>query len=84
MMDVKQLGWFLLIGLIAGWLAGVILKGRGFGVLGDIIVGVLGAVVGGWLFSAVGLSAYGSIGILAMALLGAVVFLGLISLVKRA
>ena len=47
--------WFILIGLIAGWLAGVLVKGGGFGVLGDIVVGVLGALLGGWLFRALGI-----------------------------
>lgn len=83
-MDAKQLAWFLVIGLAAGWLAGMIMKGRGFGVLGDIVVGILGAVIGGWLFSAIGLTAYGSMGTLVMSCIGAVVFLGAVSLVKRA
>ncbi len=74
----------LVIGLIAGWLAGLIMKGRGFGVVGDIVVGVVGAVVGSWIFSALGLSAYGFLGVIIMALVGAVVFLGLVSLIKRA
>jgi len=76
--------WVLFIGLIAGWLAGLILKGRGFGIIGNLIVGVVGAVVGSWLFSALGLAAYGSFGTLITTLVGAVVFLGLISLVKHA
>lgn len=43
--------WFLIIGMIAGWLAGLIMRGHGFGLLGNMIVGVLGAMVGGYLFS---------------------------------
>ncbi len=82
-MTIENVLWFLLVGFIVGWLAGIIMKGRGFGVLGDIIVGVLGAVVGGWLFSVIGLSAYGTLGAMIMALIGAMVFLGLISLIKR-
>lgn len=82
-MTVEQMFWFLFIGLIAGWLAGVLVKGHGFGVIGDIIVGMLGAVVGGWLFGAVGLSAYGTLGAILMALVGAVFLLFLIGLVKR-
>ena len=76
--------WVLLIGLVAGWLAGLIMEGRGFGVLGDIIVGVMGAVVGSWLFSRLGFAAYGTIGAIVTALVGAIVLLGLISLVKHA
>lgn len=83
-MTAQQFVWFLLIGLIAGWLSGLIMKGRGFGFLGDMLVGGLGAVIGGWVFSAVGLAAYGTTGALITALVGAVVFLGLISLVKHA
>ena len=83
-MTIQSLVWVLLIGLVVGWLAGVIMKGRGFGVLGDIIVGILGAVVGSWLFGILGLSAYGTAGSLLMALVGAVVLLGLISVVKSA
>jgi uncharacterized membrane protein YeaQ/YmgE (transglycosylase-associated protein family) len=50
---------FLVIGLVAGWLAGQIMKGSGFGLVGDLILGVVGAFIGGWLFSLLGLSARG-------------------------
>ena len=53
---------FLIIGAIAGWLAGTIMKGRGFGLLGNMVVGIVGAFVGGFLFSAVGLASYGLVG----------------------
>ena len=76
--------WTLLIGLVAGWLAGLFMEGRGFGMLGDIIVGVLGAIVGAWCFSFLGLSAYGMVGLLLMAFFGSIVLLGLIGVVKRA
>ena len=81
---MEHLVWVLVVGLIAGWLAGLIMKGRGFGVLGNIIVGVVGAVIGSWIFSVLGLSAYGFLGVIIMSLVGAVVFLGLVSLIKRA
>jgi uncharacterized membrane protein YeaQ/YmgE (transglycosylase-associated protein family) len=67
--------WFLIIGAIAGWLAGTIMKGSGFGILGNIIVGVLGAIVGGFLLELIGFSAYGLIAKLITALIGAVVLL---------
>ena len=54
--------WFLLIGLAAGWLAGQIMKGGGFGVVGDLVVGVIGAILGGFLFGLLGLSASGLLG----------------------
>ena len=54
--------WFLLIGLAAGWLAGHVMQGGGFGLIGDIIVGVIGALLGGFLFSLLGIVAGGLIG----------------------
>ena len=77
--------WFLIIGLVAGWLAGVLMKGGGFGMIGDLVVGVIGAVLGGWLFGALGISAGGGlIGSLVVAVIGAVVLLFLVRLIKRA
>lgn len=52
--------WFAIIGIIAGWLAGQIMKGRGFGLLGNLVVGVIGAVIGGWLAGALGIGASGA------------------------
>jgi uncharacterized membrane protein YeaQ/YmgE (transglycosylase-associated protein family) len=75
--------WFLATGVIAGWLAGVVTKGRGFGLFGDLIVGVVGSVLGGWIFGVLGLSAYGLVGSIVMALIGAVALLSLIRIVKR-
>ena len=46
---------WILIGVVAGWLAGLIVKGRGFGLLGDILIGIIGAVVGGWLSARLGI-----------------------------
>ena len=76
--------WFLLIGLAAGWLAGQIMKGGGFGLVGDLIVGVIGALLGGFLFGVLGLYAGGLLGSLIMATVGAVVLLWLLRFVKRA
>ena len=75
--------WFLIIGLIAGWIAAHIMKGRGFGLFGDIVVGIIGAVIGGYLFQMVGVAAYGTLGTIIMAVIGAMVFLFLVSLMKR-
>lgn len=75
----------LLIGAIAGWLAGVIVKGYGFGILGNIVVGIIGAFVGSWLLSAFGISVGGGIvGAILGATIGAVVFLLLLSFLRRA
>jgi uncharacterized membrane protein YeaQ/YmgE (transglycosylase-associated protein family) len=77
--------WFLVIGLIAGFLAGKLVKGGGFGVVGDLIVGVIGAVLGGWLFGVLGIFPGGGlIGSLIVATVGAVVLLWLVRLIKRA
>lgn len=76
--------WFLLIGLIAGTLAGVIMKGGGYGIIGDIILGVLGSVLGGWLFKEFGVSAGGGLAAsLAVATVGAVVLILILRLLKR-
>ncbi len=74
--------WFLLIGLIAGWIAGMIMKGHGFGVIGDIIVGIVGSLIGGYLFSALGVNVYGTLGSIVMAVIGAVVLLFLLRLLR--
>jgi uncharacterized membrane protein YeaQ/YmgE (transglycosylase-associated protein family) len=74
--------WFLLIGLAAGWLAGQIMKGGGFGLLGDLIVGVIGAFLGGFLFRLLGLTASGLIGELVTATVGAIVLLLLLRAMK--
>ncbi|MFY9825880.1 MAG: GlsB/YeaQ/YmgE family stress response membrane protein [Thermoanaerobaculia bacterium] len=77
--------WFILIGLIAGWLAGQVMKGGGYGVLGDIIVGILGALLGGWLFGALGIwPGGGLLGSLIVAFIGACILLFLVRLIKRA
>jgi uncharacterized membrane protein YeaQ/YmgE (transglycosylase-associated protein family) len=67
--------WFILIGACAGWLAGQILKGGGFGVVGNSIVGVVGAVIGGLLFGLVGFTATNLLGQLISATVGAIVLL---------
>ena len=76
---VMSVIWFLLIGAVAGWLAGLIMKGGGFGLVGNMVVGVLGSVIGGYLFDSVGVSA----GNLLTALIGALVLLFLVGLLRR-
>jgi uncharacterized membrane protein YeaQ/YmgE (transglycosylase-associated protein family) len=76
--------WFILIGLAAGWVAGQLMKGGGFGVVGDIIVGVIGALLGGFLFRTLGVSAGGGLlGSLIVAIIGAVILLFLLRLIKK-
>ena len=77
--------WLLVVGLVAGWLAGMLVKGGGFGLIGDLVVGVIGAFLGGWLFSTLGASAGGGLlGSIIVATVGAIVLLFLVRLVKRA
>lgn len=76
--------WTIIIGILAGFLAGKVVKGHGMGVLVDLVVGIVGSILGGWLFSIVGLVAYGLIGRLFMAFVGAVVLLLLVRALKRA
>lgn len=76
--------WFLVIGIIAGWLAGNIMKGGSFGLIGDLVVGVVGSFIGGYLFGYLGLgNAYGTFGEIGMATVGAIVLLGVIRLIWR-
>lgn len=80
-----EIVWFIIIGLIAGWLAGVLVKGGGFGVIGDIIVGVIGAFLGGYLFRFLGVSAgSGMVGSIIVATIGAIVLIVILRLIKRA
>ncbi|HXK12419.1 MAG TPA: GlsB/YeaQ/YmgE family stress response membrane protein [Vicinamibacteria bacterium] len=76
--------WFLLVGLVAGWLAGKLTKGSGFGVVGDVAIGVIGAFVGGFLFRLVGISAGGTIGSIIVATVGAVVLVVVVKALKKA
>ncbi|HEY3052235.1 MAG TPA: GlsB/YeaQ/YmgE family stress response membrane protein [Thermoanaerobaculia bacterium] len=83
-MTLEGLIWFLLVGLIAGWLAGKVMRGGGFGIVGDMIVGVIGALLGGWLFGILGIAAGGLIGQIIVAFVGALVLLFLLRLIRRA
>jgi uncharacterized membrane protein YeaQ/YmgE (transglycosylase-associated protein family) len=77
--------YWIIVGLIAGWLAGVVMKGGGYGLVVDIILGVLGGIVGGWLFGALGIAQGGSlVGSIIVAFVGAVVLVAITRLLKRA
>ncbi|MGA9627968.1 MAG: GlsB/YeaQ/YmgE family stress response membrane protein [Bryobacteraceae bacterium] len=76
--------WFILIGIAAGWLAGQLMKGGGYGLIGDLVVGVIGAFLGGWLLGLLGIVPGGLIGRLVTATIGAVVLLFLVRLIKKA
>lgn len=81
-MDITGLLIFLAIGAIAGWLAGTLMKGGGFGLLANIVVGIIGAVIGGFLFGLLGISAGGLLGAIVTATVGAVVLLFIIGKLK--
>lgn len=83
-MGTESLIIFLVIGIVAGWLAGKIMKGGGFGLVGDLVLGVIGAFVGGWVFGMLGILPVGILGTLISATAGALILLFLIRLVKKA
>jgi len=77
--------WWILIGLIAGFLAGKVMKGGGFGVLMDILIGIAGSILGGWLFGMLGIFPGGGlIGSILVAFVGACILLWLVRLIKKA
>jgi uncharacterized membrane protein YeaQ/YmgE (transglycosylase-associated protein family) len=81
-MSTEHLLLFLVIGILAGFLAGKIMKGSGFGLIGDLIVGVIGSFIGVWVFGLLGISAGGVLGLLVAAIVGALLLLYIIRLVK--
>lgn len=83
-MDVQGIIIWIIVGAIAGWLAGMVVKGGGFGLIGDIVVGIVGAVIAGWLLPQIGIVIGG--GIIAAiidAFIGAVILLIILRLIKR-
>ena len=83
-MEIQTLVIILAIGAVAGWLAGVIMKGGGYGLLGDIVIGIIGAFVGGFLFGLLGISAGGLIGQIITATVGAIVLIFVLRMLKKA
>ena len=83
-MEAAELIIFLAIGALAGWLAGTLMKGGGFGLLGNIVVGVIGAFVGGFVFAFLGVSTGGLIGAIFTATAGAALLLFIIGVLKKA
>ncbi|MFT5032854.1 MAG: putative membrane protein YeaQ/YmgE (transglycosylase-associated protein family) [Bermanella sp.] len=83
-MNIEGLLVFLAIGAIAGWLASLLIKGGGYGLLGNVVIGVVGATIGGSIFSALGIASGGLLGAIATATVGAAVLLFIVRLIKRA
>ena len=75
---LESLLWWIVVGLIAGFLAGVVMRGGGFGIVGDIVVGILGAIIGGFLAGLLGLGASGLVGTIIIAFIGACVLIALL------
>lgn len=83
-MSVSSIVWWLIVGLIAGFLASVVMRGGGYGILGDILAGIVGAFIGGWLFGLVGLSIGGGVlGSIFVAFIGACILIGILRLFSR-
>jgi uncharacterized membrane protein YeaQ/YmgE (transglycosylase-associated protein family) len=76
--------WWILVGLIAGWAAGKIMQGGGYGTVVDIILGIVGAVFGGWLVGILGIHAGGFISTIVVAIIGAVILIWITRMLKKA
>jgi uncharacterized membrane protein YeaQ/YmgE (transglycosylase-associated protein family) len=77
--------YWLVVGLIAGWLAGLVMKGGGYGIIVDILLGIVGGWLGGWLFGRLGIwPAGGMIGSIVVAFVGAVILVWITRLLKKA
>ena len=81
---IGNLIWWVVVGLVAGWAAGRIMKGGGYGAVMDIVLGIVGAVVGGWLVGILGIHVGGLIGTIIVAIFGAVFLIWLTRLIKKA
>lgn len=82
-MNLQAVLVFLVIGAVAGWLAGLLMKGKGFGLAGNIVIGIIGALVGGFLFGLLGIYAGGFLGSIVMATIGAVLLIWVVGLIKK-
>jgi uncharacterized membrane protein YeaQ/YmgE (transglycosylase-associated protein family) len=81
---VPSLLLWIISGVVAGWLTGQAMRGRGYGLIGDLVIGLLGGIVGGWLFGALGLAGRGTVGEIVMAFVGGVVLVAVGRILRRA
>lgn len=85
-MDASAIIWFLIVGAIIGWLAGIVVRGFGYGLVGNIVIGILGAIIGGWLLTSVLGVAIGTgsaiVNYIVTGLIGAVVLLAILGLFR--
>ena len=82
-LSLQNVLWWLLVGLIAGFLASRVMRGGGYGLIGDIVVGLIGAFIGGWLAGFLGLGSFGLIGTIVVAFIGACILLAILHAVSR-
>ena len=80
----SQVIWWIVVGLIAGALAGLVMRGAGYGIVGDIIIGIIGAIIGGWIFSQFGVGTGGLIGSIIVAFIGACILIAILRLIAGA
>jgi uncharacterized membrane protein YeaQ/YmgE (transglycosylase-associated protein family) len=81
-MEMQILIW-VVVGVIAGWLTGLLMKGRGYGLVGDLIIGLLGGIIGGWLFDLLGLVPTSWLGQILVSFVGGVVLVAVVRLLRR-
>src|ERR1700694_4725605 len=82
-LSLSNVLWWLVVGLIAGFFASRVMRGGGYGLIGDIVVGLIGAFIGGWLAEFLGLGSYGLVGTIVVAFFGACFLLALLHAVSR-
>jgi uncharacterized membrane protein YeaQ/YmgE (transglycosylase-associated protein family) len=82
-LSLSNVLWWLLVGLIAGFLASRVMRGGGYGLIGDIVVGIIGAILGGWLAGLLGLGSFGLIGTIIVAFIGACILIAILHAVSR-
>ncbi len=75
---------WIISGILAGWLTGLIMKGKGYGIFGDLVVGTLGGVLGGWIFRQIGLSTTNWMGNVGVAIIGGVILVVILRVLRRA
>ncbi|MDH4137128.1 MAG: GlsB/YeaQ/YmgE family stress response membrane protein [Anaerolineae bacterium] len=80
---MRFLVW-IISGIVAGWLTGLVMKGRGYGLIGDLVIGLLGGVIGGWLFSLFGVATHSWLGEILVAVIGGVVLVAIVRVLRRA
>jgi len=82
-LSLSNVIWWLIVGLVAGFLASRVMRGGGYGLIGDIVVGLIGAFLGGWLASLLGIGSFGLIGTIVVAFIGACILLAILHAVTR-